>query len=144
MSSILQWMPNMRPILKIRTRIDSGRIQPRKRWTMTELYLEFWRTTPPPRRLEESHRPPNIWCEDGFLLKKWWILDGHNNPYTIGSIYAGVMSRYSVWIVFTYAALNKLDVCVADIQKVYLQAPSMQKDFIIWGPESGLEHIGKR
>ena len=45
---------------------------------------------------------------------------------------------------FNYAALNNLDVCTCDIQNAYLQAPSSEKDYIICGPEFGLENVGKR
>jgi len=39
-----------------------------------------------------------------------------------GSTYAGVVSRESVCIAFTYAALHDLDIYIADIQNAYLQA----------------------
>ena len=79
-----------------------------------------------------------------FTRKARWVLDGHLTPSPEGSTYAGVVSRESVCIALTYAALNTVDVCAADIKNAYLQAPSSQKDFIICGPEFGLEHIGKR
>jgi hypothetical protein len=42
-------------------------------------------------------------------------------------------------------ALNDLDVVAANIQNVYLQAPSSQKDYyIICWPEFGLENQGKK
>ena len=53
------------------------------------------------------------------------------------------MSRESVRIAFTYAALNGVDVQAADIQNAYIQAPSSRKDYIICGPEFGLENVGK-
>ena len=46
-------------------------------------------------------------------------------------------------IALTYAVLNYLDVFAADIQNEYLQAPSSQKDYIICGPEFGVENIGQ-
>jgi hypothetical protein len=49
----------------------------------------------------------------------------------------------SVRIAFTYAALNDLGICTADIRNAYLQAPSSQKDYIICGPEFGLENVEK-
>ena len=58
-------------------------------------------------------------------------------------MYASVVSCESVRIALTYAAQNRLDVCAADIRNAYLQAPSLQKDYIICGPEFGLENIGK-
>ena len=57
-----------------------------------------------------------------FTSKSRWVLDVHKTPSPIGLTYAGVVSRESVRIDFTYAALNGLDVCAADIQNAYLQA----------------------
>jgi hypothetical protein len=78
-----------------------------------------------------------------FTRKARWVLDGHKTADPIGSSYAGVVSRESIRIAFTYAALNKLNVCAADIRNAYLQAPSSRKDYIICGSEFGLENIGK-
>ena len=78
-----------------------------------------------------------------FTRKARWVLDGHKTPDPIGSTYAGVVSRESVRIAFTYAALNDIDVFAADVRNAYLQAPSSQKDYIICGPEFGLENVGK-
>jgi hypothetical protein len=78
-----------------------------------------------------------------FTRKARWVLDGHKTPNPIGSTYAGVVSRESVRIALTYAALNGLDVQAADIKNAFLQAPSSQKDYIICGPEFGLENAGK-
>eukprot|EP00957_Ditylum_brightwellii_P104549 7965963-Ditylum_brightwellii.AAC.1 len=78
-----------------------------------------------------------------FTRKARWVLDGHKTANPIGPTYAGVVSRESVRIAFTYAALNDLSVCAADIQNAYLQAPSSQNDYIICGPEFGLENVGK-
>jgi hypothetical protein len=77
-----------------------------------------------------------------FTRKARWVLDGHKTPNPIGSTYAGVVSRDSIRIAFTYAALNGLDVFAADIRNAYLQAPSSQKDYIICGPEFGIENVG--
>lgn len=79
-----------------------------------------------------------------FTRKARWVLDGHKTPQVEGSTYAGVVSRESVRIALTYAAMNDLQVYAADIRNAYLQAPSSQKDYIICGPEFGLEHQGKR
>ena len=79
-----------------------------------------------------------------FTRKARWVLDGHKTPNPTISTYAGVVSRDSIRIAFTYAALNDIDVWAADIKTAYLQAPSSQKDFIICGSEFGLENVGKR
>eukprot|EP00957_Ditylum_brightwellii_P102506 7812040-Ditylum_brightwellii.AAC.5 len=42
-----------------------------------------------------------------------------------------------------YAALNSLGICAADICYAYLQAPSSCKYYIIFGPEFGIENVGK-
>ena len=85
-----------------------------------------------------------VWdCKMDFTRKARWVLDGHKTPDPVGSTYAGVVSRESVRIAFTYAALNGLDICAGDIRNAYLQAPSSQKDYIICGPEFGLENVGK-
>ena len=78
-----------------------------------------------------------------FTRKARWVLDGHKTPDAIGSTYAGVVSRKSVCIALTYAALNDLDVFAANIQHAYLEAPWSQKDCIICGPEFGVKNIGR-
>jgi hypothetical protein len=54
-----------------------------------------------------------------------------------------VVSRDSIRIAFTYAALNCLDIFAANIRNAYLQAPNSQKDYILCGPEFGIENVGK-
>ena len=76
--------------------------------------------------------------------KARWVKDGHKTPEPDNSTYAGVVSRESVRIALTYAALNNLVVCACDIQNAYLQSPSSEKHYIICGPEFGLENVGKR
>lgn len=71
------------------------------------------------------------------------MLDSYKTVDLDRSTYVGVVMRESVRLVLIYAALNDLDVCAADIQNAYLQAPSSQKDFIICGPEFGLDNLGK-
>ena len=101
----------------------------------------------------EGVRAPNGWTKVtghlvwdvkmDFTRKAQWVLDGHKTPEPEGSAYAGVVSRESVRITLTYAALNGIDVFAADIQNAYLQAPSSCKNFIICSPEFGLENEGK-
>ena len=47
--------------------------------------------------------------------KARYVKDGHKTPDPEGSCYAGVVSRDSVRIALTYAALNDLDAMAADI-----------------------------
>ena len=68
---------------------------------------------------------------------------GHKPSDPGQSTYTCVVSRDSVCIYLTYAALNIINVMTADINNAYLQAPSYDKHYIICGGEFGLEHIGK-
>ena len=76
--------------------------------------------------------------------KDQWVKDGHKITQPDWSTYAGVVSRKSIRIALTYAALNGLPVCGCDIQNAYLQAPTSEKHYIICGPEFKLENQGKR
>ena len=85
-----------------------------------------------------------VWDVKMDLTRKArWVLDGHKTYNLVGSTFAGVVSQESVRISFTYAALNGLNVFAAYIQNAYLGAPSSQRDYIICGPEFGLENVGK-
>ena len=102
--------------------------------------------------LHEGEKAPPGWSKASghivfavkmdFTRKARWVMDGHRQSDPKGSTYAGVVSRESVWIAFTYTALNELDVCATDIRNAYLQALSSYKDYVICGPEFGLENVG--
>eukprot|EP00957_Ditylum_brightwellii_P029632 2239230-Ditylum_brightwellii.AAC.1 len=71
------------------------------------------------------------------------VKDVHKTPTPELSTFARVVSCESVRIALMYAALNNLDVFAADKKNAYLQAPSLEKHYVICGPEFGLENIGK-
>jgi hypothetical protein len=48
--------------------------------------------------------------------------------------YASVVSRESVRVALTLAALNDVDVKMADIENAYLMAPSTEKVWTVLGP----------
>jgi hypothetical protein len=87
---------------------------------MTELGVAF-------KVLEEERQAPPGWKKvTGHLVLVWgvkmdftrkarWVLDEHLTPSPIGSTYAGVVSRESVRIAFTYAALNGAVCAQADV-----------------------------
>ena len=79
-----------------------------------------------------------------FRRKARWVKDGHLTPEPTTSNYAGVVSRESVRIAFTYAAMMGLPVMAGDIRNAYLQAPTSEKHYIVCGPEFGIENAGKR
>ena len=78
-----------------------------------------------------------------FTRKARWVKDGHLTQNPDWSTYAGFVTRDSVRIALTYAALNDIDIVAADIKNAYLQAPASEKHYIICGTEFGLEHVGK-
>jgi hypothetical protein len=103
--------------------------------------------------LEENETAPSGWKQSSghliwdvkmdFTRKARWVKDGHRTPDPETSNYAGVVSRDSVRIALTYAALNDLDVCAADVQNAYLQAPSSEKHYVVCGKEFGEENEGR-
>ena len=75
-----------------------------------------------------------------FQRKAWWVKDGHITPDTDTSSYAGVVSRESIRILLTHAALQGVPVMAADVRKAYLQAPTSEKHFFhmwtwVWNRE---------
>ena len=79
-----------------------------------------------------------------FQRKARWMKDGHRTPDPDTSSYVGVVSRESIRIFLTHAALHGVPVMAADVQNAYLQAPTSEKNFVICGPEFGIENIGKK
>ena len=79
-----------------------------------------------------------------FTRKAQWVQDGHQTPDLDDNKYAGVVSRESVRIALTYAALHQIDVLAADIRNAYLRDPTSEKHYIVCGKEIGLENEGKR
>ena len=57
-----------------------------------------------------------------FRRKARFVAGGHTTNPPAESTYAGVVSQESVRIAFTLAALNDLDMFVADIQNTYITA----------------------
>ena len=103
--------------------------------------------------LDDGIKPPPGWRKASghlvfdvkmdFTRKARWVKDGHRTPDPTTSAYAGVVSCESVRVALTYAAFMSLKVMAADIQNTYLQAPLSEKYYIIFGPEFGLENVGR-
>ena len=77
-----------------------------------------------------------------FRRKALFVAGGHTTNPPEESTYAGVVSRESVRIDFTLAALNDLDIFAADIQNAYLTSPCGENIIFTCGPEFGSEHKG--
>ena len=79
-----------------------------------------------------------------FTRKARWVLDGRDNLDPEVTLYYEVFSREIIMIALTYAALNGLDMVVANIRNACLKFSLSQKEYIVYGPESVLENIGKK
>jgi hypothetical protein len=65
------------------------------------------------------------------------VAGGHQTDPPKESTYSSVVSRDSVRIAFTLAALNGLEVLAADIQNAYLNAGTKERVYTMAGPEFG-------
>lgn len=70
------------------------------------------------------------------------VAGGHKTDPPTESTYSSVVSRDSVRIAFTIAALNGLEVLVGDVQNAYLNAPTKEKTYSIAGIEFGPTRVG--
>ena len=77
-----------------------------------------------------------------FTWKARFVANGAKMRDLLSSTYAGVVSKKTVRIAFTYTALNDLDIFAADIKNKYLQALITEKYWTRCGPESGPELEG--
>jgi hypothetical protein len=80
---------------------------------------------------------------ENFQRKARLVAGGHTTETPASITYASVVSRESVRIALTLAALNDLEVKSADIENAYLTAPVGEKIWCRLGPEFGSE-AGKR
>lgn len=93
---------------------------------------------PPPTFQEmRCHLVFDVKMED-FQRKARLVAGGHMTTVTSATVtYASVVSRESVRIALTIAALNDLEVKTADIENAYLTAPVGEKIWCTLGPEFG-------
>ena len=101
-----------------------------------------------------ANRPPGyekVHCHIIFDIKMGtlqrkarYVCGGHTtNPPPEITTYASVVSRESVRIAFTLAALNGLDIQTADVSNAYLNAPSRERLITKCGPEFGPDLQGR-
>ena len=80
---------------------------------------------------------------ENFRRKARFVAGGHTTDTPATLTYASVVSRESVCIALTLAALNDLEIKTADIENAYLTAPVSERIWTVLGQEFG-EHAGKR
>ena len=76
---------------------------------------------------------------ENFRRKARLVGGGHTTETPSSLTYSSVVSRDSVRILLTIAALNDLDVLACDIQNAYLTAKCREKIYTVAGPEFGSE-----
>ena len=81
---------------------------------------------------------------EDFRRKARFVAGGHltETPPAVAT-YASVVSRESVRIALTLAALNDLEVKSSDVMNAFLSSPTDEKYYYICGPEFGPD-AGKR
>ncbi|KAI2503175.1 Reverse transcriptase (RNA-dependent DNA polymerase) [Fragilaria crotonensis] len=84
-----------------------------------------------------GHLVFNVKLGENFRRKARYCADGHKTGAPASVTYNTVVSRDSVRILLTIAALNDLNVLGADVQNAFLTAPNKEKCWMIAGPESG-------
>lgn len=76
---------------------------------------------------------------ENFRRKARFVAGGHTTEVPSSLTYSSVVSRESVRIALTVAALNDLDILACDIQNAYLTAKCREKVYTIAGSEFGNE-----
>jgi hypothetical protein len=99
-------------------------------------------SAPPTYQEIHYHMIFDVKVED-FQRKERFVAGGHTTDTSHAMTYASVVSRESVRIALTLAALNDVDVKMADIENAYLTAPITEKVWTVLGPEFGYD-AGKR
>ena len=85
----------------------------------------------------DCHMIFDVKMEANFRRKARLVAGGHQTDQPSVPTYASVVSRETVRIALTYAALNDLEVKGSDIKNAYLAAPCEEKVYTILGPEFG-------
>lgn len=79
-----------------------------------------------------------------FTKKARLVAGGHWTDPPTSFTYSSVVTRKSVRIAFTVAALNDLDVIMSDVGNAYLNAKTSEKVYGVAGVEFGDNDVGKR
>lgn len=103
--------------------------------------LENGQKTPPMWKWSNRHLFFDVKID--FTRNNLWVKSRHKTSNPEISSYAGVISRESIQIALTYAALHGINIMSGDMQSVYLQMPLSEKNYIICGKEFELKHIRK-
>ena len=84
-----------------------------------------------------AHLVFDIKLDGKFTRKASFVANGSMTDTPAALTYSSVVSRESVRIALTYAALNELDILGCDVSNAYLEAPCREKFWLEAGPEFG-------
>ena len=98
---------------------------------------------PPGYQQMRCHMIFDVKLGEGFRKKARLVAGGHQVEAPAHLSYSSVVSRETVRIALTLAALNGLEVKASDIQNAYLTAPCSEKVWTVLGPEFGAD-AGRR
>ena len=85
----------------------------------------------------DCHMIFDVKMGENFRRKARMVAGGHKTEAPASITYSSVVSRDSVRIALTIAALNGLEILACDIQNAYLTAPCREKIWTIAGTEFG-------
>ena len=81
---------------------------------------------------------------EGLVCKAQLVAGGHQTDIPPELVFSSVVSCDRVRIMFLTAALNDLNILLADVQNAYLNAPTKERVYTIAGLEFGSKNVGKR
>jgi hypothetical protein len=94
-------------------------------------------TAPPPTGYKKIRTHLVYDCKHDGRHKARMVADGHLTDIPLESIYSGVISLHGLRIVTFLSELNGLDLWATDIGNAYLEAFTMEQNYIVAGPEFG-------
>jgi hypothetical protein len=94
-------------------------------------------TASPPTGYKKIHTHLVYDCKHDGRHKAQMVADGHLTDIPLESVYSGVISRRGLQIVTFLSELNGLILWATDIGNAYLEAFTMERNYIVAGPEFG-------
>jgi hypothetical protein len=94
-------------------------------------------TASPPPGYKKIRTHLNYDCKHDSRHKAWMVANGHLTDIPLESVDSGVVSLRGLRIITFLAELNGLDLWATDIGNAYLEAFTMEQNYVIAGPEFG-------
>jgi hypothetical protein len=97
---------------------------------------------PPAYQYIDCHMVFDVKMES-FHRKARFVAGGHMTETPVAATYASVVSRESICIALTIAALNDFDILASNVQNAYVMEPITEKIWTVYGPEFGTNNSRK-